>query len=179
MKSKYTLPKTIELIKSANISVIFGGNSKICDIHSANIVSYYFQNYECFNAENPSETINKVKKLLAQYALEHNSKLELLQIDLSKISQNYNSENLYKLLLELNELSKLNNFKIIVNFTTENDTLISNVYSNFTPEQQQQILFLRLSNTKPIKLVVETGKHKGKSINYKVRTELNFMEEID
>lgn len=179
MSLKYSLPNTFKLVDSANVSVIFGEDNEICDDLASNICCYHFENYECYNAENPNEVLNKVKKLLTQYETEHQAKLDLFVIDLDKISNIFNSEKLFELLLELNEFSKANNLKTLVLFITENNSLISKVYSNFTPEQKQQILFLKVNDTNPIKLVVKTGKHKGESIFYAVRTELKFMQEVN
>ncbi len=177
MPSKYSLPNTFKLVGSTNVSVIFGENNEICGDLARNICCYHFENYECFNAEKPSEVLNKVKKLLTQYETEHLAKLDLFVIDFDKISSMYDSKKFFELLLELNEFSKANTLKTLVLFTTENNSLISKVYSNFTTEQQQQILFLRM-NTNPVKLTIETGKHKGESISYEVRTELRFMQEV-
>lgn len=52
-------------------------------------------------------------------------------------------------------------------------------YSLPNTEQKLQILFLKVNDTNPIKLVVETGKHKSESISYAVRTELRFMQEVN
>ena len=179
MSLKYSLPNTFKLVDSANVSVIFGENNEICGDLASNICCYHFENYECFNAEKPSEAINKVKKLLTQHKTEHLTKIDLFVIDLDKISNIFDSEKLFELLLELNEFSKANSLKMLVLFTTENNSLISKVYSNFTPEQKLQILFLKVNDTNPIKLFVETGKHKSESIFYAVRTELRFMQEVN
>lgn len=160
MSLKYSLPNTFKLVDSANVSVIFGENNEICGDLASNICCYHFENYECFNAEKPSEAINKVKKLLTQHKTEHLAKIDLFVIDLDKISNIFDSEKLFELLLELNEFSKANS-------------------PNFTPEQKLQILFLKVNDTNPIKLVVETGKHKSESIFYAVRTELRFMQEVN
>lgn len=103
--------------------------------------------------------LNKAKKLLTQYETEYLAKLDLFVIDLDKISNIFDSEKLFKLLSELNELSKTNNFKTFVLFTTENNLLISKVYSNFTPEQKQQILFLKVNDVNK-----RRGYHKNKSM---------------
>ena len=179
MSLKYSLPNTFKLVDSANVSVIFGENNEICGDLASNICCYHFENYECFNAEKPSEAINKVKKILTQHKTEHLAKIDLFVIDLDKISNIFDSEKLFELLLELNEFSKANSLKMLVLFTTENNSLISKVYSNFTPEQKLQILFLFVIDTNPIKHVVETGKHKSESIFYAVRTELRFMQEVN
>ncbi len=179
MTSRYSLPNTFKLVDSANVSVIFGANNEIYGDLARNICCYHFETYECYNAEKPNKVLNKVKKLFTQFESEHNTKLDLFVIDLDKISSMYDSKKFFELLLELNELSKTNNFKTFVLFTTENNSLISKVYSNFTPDQKQQILFLKVNDTNSIKLVVETGKHRGESISYVVRTELRFMQEVN
>lgn len=177
MLTKQSLTNTFNLINSANISVVSSTDNGIGYKLALSLDCVYFENVQYYPPKTIDEIIDTTRQLLNQFECENHCRIELLILNFYQISNNFELENLNKILLELNKLSIAKNFKAIVLFTGENTSLLAKAYSNFTPAKKNQILMLTMSAEQPIKITVETGKHKGESIFYEFDNEVELLSE--
>lgn len=182
MFSKNSFINTYKLIEPANVAVTCSQSNKILNMFAKNLACYFYadneqHSYQYYIPKSINEITKTIEDLPAKFNIEYHYQLKLLIVDLDKVSNKLNSQNLFEILSKINELSKIHKFKTLV--TLRNNTILEKVYSNFTAEQKPQILLLTMYNEKPIRLVVETGVNKGKHICYEVHTELEFMEEVN
>lgn len=166
MLTKQSLSKTFNLINSANIAVIASTDNKIGYKLACSLSCAYFENVQYYPADSVDEIIDTTRQLLCQFEVKNDCKIEFLILNLDYISNELDSENLSKILMELNELSKIENIKVFALINFKNNLMLEKIHSNFTPAQKHQILMLTMNAEQPIQITVEIGEHKGEKIFY-------------
>ena len=175
MLTKQSLSKTFNLINNSNITVISCTDNQVSYKLAVSLCSVYFDNAQHYSPKTIDEITATIKVLLSQYERENHCKIELVILNLNQISSEFDYVSFSNTLLELNELSKTENFKAFVLFPTTDTSTYGKAYLSFTKEQAQQILMLSMNTEQPIKLDVETGENKGKRIFYKYDNIVEFF----
>lgn len=166
MLTKQSLMNTFNLINPANISVISSPDNEIGYKLACSLSCVYFENVQYYPADTVDEIIDTTRQLLNQFEVKNNCKIEFLILNLNFISNELDSEHLSKILMELNELSNIENLKVFALLNANNSLMLEKIHSTFTHAQKHQILMLTMNAEPPIKITVETGEHKGEKIFY-------------
>lgn len=179
MLTKQSLSKTFNLINNFNVTVISDTNNNVSCKLALSLALVYFENVQYCPPETIDEITSTIKDLLAQFELKNHCQIELVILNLLQI-ESYDYMSFSKTLLELNEIAKNSNIKIITLFQSKDTDKLKQIFTRFTDEQAQQILMLTMNSEQQIKIDIETGEHKGKSIYYKYDDDLvEFLREIN